>query len=204
MASMPEGRGGDIAKLLIVGGTLAGGGYLAYRYWYLPTKMREDASRYLQQQGYRPDAFAALGGIACQALGAKYGMPPQASQGICGEVGAAASQLIREFPQLVGGTMQAVGTGIGSVGMGFGQGYSAFGQGLGRGVAGVGAGVGAATSSIAGGAAAGLVQLGTVPIQVAGKTVSTVYSGAKTVVTDVAKGLGSGVQAVTRFFGSLF
>lgn len=197
-------RKGDLVKLLAVGGALAGGGYIAYRYWYLPAKMREDAQRFLQQNSYRPDAFASLGGVACQALGAKYGMPPQASAGICSEVGQAAAQLVREFPALVGGTLQSVGTGVGQIGIGVGTAVGGIGQGAGMAIGGVGSGIGQATSSIAGGAASGLVQLGTVPIQVVSKTVGTVYSGAKTVVTDVAKGLGSGVRQVTRFFGSLF
>jgi hypothetical protein len=165
---------------------LAGLGYIGYRYWYLPSQMKNDLARYAAQTGMQPkDALAALGAAGCQAFGAKYGLPPAASQGICSEVGAAAAQLARELPQIVGGTLQAVGGGVGAIGVGVGQGVAGIGTGVGQGVAGLASGV-----------ATGVTDIAKVPIQVVSYGIGQAYGGAKTVVTDTYNGAKTVISEV--------
>jgi len=170
----------DPAKMLLVVGALAGGGYLAYRYWYLPAKMREDLQLAMLQAGAQPNSnpLQVLGAGVCQAYGAKYGIPPGASVGICGELAGAAAQVIQQLPQLVGGLGYGLGQGLNYIGQGVGGGLQAIGQGAGAGVYGLSQGV-----------AGGAVELGTVPIKIVGGTVAPVYGAGKTVVKDIYGGI---------------
>lgn len=174
---MPEGQGPSPVALVVAAGGLAGIGYLGYRYWYLPAQMRKDLSRYTAQTGLPPrDALAALGQVGCQAFGAKYGLPPQASGQICSEMSQMAAALARELPQLVGGTLSAVGGGVGAIG-----------TGVGTGVAGVARGVGS-----------GITDIGKAPINVVAYGAGTAYGGAKTVVNDVYKGTKTVISDVGK------
>src|SRR3990172_5688880 len=123
MGSMPISRP---AKIAIGGGLALGGAYAIYRYWYLPGKIRSELQRQAmilaQQRGIsQADALAQLGGAACVGIGAYYGVPPQASQGICQKAGGMAADLARQLPQIVAGTMGAVGYGLDVVGTGAGS-----------------------------------------------------------------------------------
>lgn len=186
---------------LVVVGALAGLGglgYVAYRYWYLPGKMRNDLQRYAAQSGLQPkDALARLGAAGCMAFGAKYGLPPQASGSICNEMGQVAADLARQLPQIVGGTLNAVGGGVASIGGGVGSAVGSIGGGIGQAAAGIGTGVGAGVGGLVKGVTGGLVDAAKAPIQVAAYGVGQVYGGVKTVVTDV----GSGVKTVISDVG---
>lgn len=173
-------RKDDPAKVLLIGGVLAAGGYLAYRYVYLPAKMKEDLQLAMLQAGApaHGNPLQVLGAGVCQAYGAKYGIPPGASVGICGELAGAAAQVIQQLPQLIGG-----------VGYGVGQGLTYIGEGAGNVLSSVGGGLGAGIQGAAGGIAGGAVALGTAPIKIVGGTVAPVYGAGKTVVKDIYGGV---------------
>lgn len=183
---MSDGQNNEPSALALVAGLAAVGGvgYVAYRYWYIPAQMRRDISNYAYRNGIPvQDALAKLGQVGCQAYGAKYGLPPDASGNICGELASAASAVVRQIPSLLGNTLSAAGSGVGAVGQGVGTGVSAIGTG----------------------AAQGITALGKVPIDVAGygltqaaKGVGSVYGGAKIVVNDVYKGTKTVISDVTR------
>ena len=180
-------QGPDTAKLVVAVGVLAIGGYLAYKYWYLPQKMRDDLARYIASTGLPPqDALARLGAAGCQAYGAVYKIPPQASGGICNELAGAASQLVRQFPELLNNTGMAVGNTLSYVGQGAGNLLQSVGTGAGGGIQNLSAGV-----------AGGATSLGLVPINIVGGTLGKTYGGVKTVVQDISKGLD-------HVFGRLF
>lgn len=180
-------QGPDTAKLVVAVGALGIGAYLAYKYWYLPQKMRDDLARYMAQTGLPPqDAMARLGQAGCQAYGAKYGIPPQASGGICNELASAASQLVQQFPQLLNNTGMALGNTV-----------SYLGQGAGSALYDVGTGAGGGIQNLSTGVAGGATAIGMVPINIVGGTMGKVYSGAKTVVQDLTRG-------IEHVFGSIF
>lgn len=68
--------------------TLLGGAYGAYRFLYLPWKLKQDLLLQAQilaaQKGIsQQSALAMLGTAACQAIAAQNGLSPQASGPIC-------------------------------------------------------------------------------------------------------------------------
>jgi hypothetical protein len=175
---------------------------VAYRYWYLPQKMKEDLQLAMMRAGapYGSNPLQVLGGQACQAYGAKYGIPPGSSAQICSELAGAASQVIQQIPQLVGGTLQAAGGGL-----------TYLGQGAGNFLGYVGGGAGSAIQSVAGGVAGGAqaltdagVYAGVAPMRIASGYVTPIYNGVKTVVNDVAHGIGSTANNIKHFLGSIF
>lgn len=108
----PSKSGGQkaVVGIAVVAG-LGGVGWLLYKHVYLPGKMKADLLEYAKKQGVPPqDALKNLGKAGCQAFGATYGLPPDASGDICEELSATAANLAREIPGIIGGTLQA-GTG---------------------------------------------------------------------------------------------
>ena len=156
----------DTGAKMLIGLAAAGGlGFVAYEYWYKPEKQKE-AMRVaaMQMQAQNPgmtynDALGRVGALVCQGFGAKYGMPPQASGPLCNEVGALASQLVKQVPNLVKGTLGAVGGGVTEVGKGVASAATSLGkvpfqiagsvaQDVGKGIKSVGRDVGKFFSSI--------------------------------------------------------
>lgn len=95
---------GDTVLKLGVAGAAA---YIAWRYVYLPYKLKSDleAQAAYQQRMHpgmsRGDALQAAAGIVCQAIAAgQAGIPPQLSAGLCGQVGQIATGLIRNAPAI--------------------------------------------------------------------------------------------------------
>lgn len=165
-ALAPSPRGPSPLGMVLGVAAVGGLGYVAYRYWYLPSQLERDLRLYAAQGGQSPqDAIAKLGAVGCQVMGAKYGLPPQASSGICSELGAAASQLAREIPGLVSGTLGAVGGGVSAIG---------------QGVASAGVAIATAPTKVV----AYTLSEG---YKGAKTVVSDVYSGTKTVINDVTK-----------------
>ncbi len=100
-------------------GLTLGGGYVAYRYVYVPHKIKQEllrqAALLAQQRGIsQKDALSILGQGACMVLGAKYGLPPQASGPICGQAAQMVSQLVQAVPSLLttGGSIVQAGGGL--------------------------------------------------------------------------------------------
>ncbi len=164
-------------------------GYLGYRYWYVPMKIRDAYNAQLaalQARGLsRVDAMGQLGGAACQAIAASYGVPPGADGGLCSQLGQAASQVLQQLPQIAAG--------------------------LGSGAASLGAGLASAEVSLA---KAPLQVLG---YGLSGGwsgtklVVHDVYGATKDVVRDVTyvprkivSGIGSAAKDVGHFIGKLF
>lgn len=155
-------------KLVLGLGIVAAAGYGYYRYWYLPEKMREDLALAAARSGMTPQNYLkTLGSAACQAYGTKFGLPPQASSGICNELAGAAVGVIQSLPQLVSGVAQAAAGGV----------------------AALGAGVGSGVQSVAGGVAGGATTLAMAPVNVTGAVLDKTYSGGKTVVKDTYGGV---------------
>ena len=98
----------DSTRTVVLVGALAGAGFLAYQYWYLPARQaerirEEQMRRALQAEMERraregSDPLAALGSAACQAVGMYYKVPPNLSAGICKQVGSAAADTVRMLP----------------------------------------------------------------------------------------------------------
>jgi hypothetical protein len=205
-------KGPDTAKVVVAVGALAIGGYLAYKYWYLPNKMREDLARYIASTGLSPqDALARLGAAGCQAYGASYGIPPQMSSGICQELAGAASQLVKQFPQLLSSAGQTTGNALSYIGSGAGNLLTDVGGGVGNAVGSVGGGIGGAVQGILGGVATGTEKTLNVGFGAVGKVyggaktvVKDLYNAPKTIVKDTVKTISSGAKAVGHFFGSIF
>jgi hypothetical protein len=197
-AAPTQAQGADTAKLVVAVGALGIGAFLAYKYWYLPNKMRDDLARYIASTGRPPqDALAALGQMGCQAYGAKYGIPPQASGGICNELAGAASQLVQQFPQLLNNTGMALGNTVSYLGQGAGNLLTSVGQGAGSLLYDVGSGAGGGIQNLSSGVAGGATAIGMVPVNIVGGTLGKVYGGVKTVVKDITKG-------IEHVFGSIF
>lgn len=198
------GSAATVRTVALVGGVgLAG--WLAYEYWYKPAKMRADIQAAMALRGAPGgNPLAVLGSAACQAYGAKYGIPPQGSIGICGELAGAAAQLVQQLPQLINGTGMALGNTVGYLGAGAGSALDSIGGGLGSGVSQLGTGVGGAVSGLSSGVASGAVAIGSVPIKIIGNTVTPIYNGAKTVVKDVAGAVGKVGSSIGHALSSIF
>ncbi len=96
----------DAAKKLAILALFAGGGWAAYRFWYLPMKFQEDLQRRAallaaQQRISQSDALAQLGGAGCIAAAAAYGIPPAASSGLCSQAGKVFAAVSRDIPSFV-------------------------------------------------------------------------------------------------------
>lgn len=98
-------KSNNSTKLIATAATLGIAGFLAYKFWYIPNQQAALAARaaqdpnqlaaanaLLQQaqelQAKNPGmslqgAFEKIGTVGCQAVGAYYGIPPQASGGVC-------------------------------------------------------------------------------------------------------------------------
>ena len=176
VALAPSRQGGRqaVVGLAVVAG-LGGAGWLVYKYVYLPSRMKADMLEYARKQGVPPqDALKRLGKAGCQAFGATYGIPPDASGDICSEMSETAASLAREIPGILGGTIKAGTSGLLAIGMAPIQvapyGVEKVGQGI---------------ASIYGG----------------GKTVLKDSWG---VVTGGAKGIGTGIKAGAQFTAKVF
>lgn len=184
----PTTEENDPVRTALTVGALATGGYVAYRYLWVPRQIRRRTEdelwrRRQQDPSLGPDGLAQAGTAACMGLAAYYGIPPQGSQGMCNVIGPGAAALVRETPGLI----EAYGAAAGSAARDIGE-------GVGAGVAGLGKGIGA-----------GITHVGTAAVDVPAYAVGTVYSGGKGVVQDVYSGgkgvlvdLGEGAGTVYR------
>lgn len=175
---------------LLVGLAGAGvGGYLLYRYVYVPWRIKQDYEAqvlaYQRRTGASSaDALAQVGAQACQAIAMGYGVRPQGSGAICGVAGGAAAEILRQVPNLVNqGILQPsaqIGTNL-----------------YGTGKALVDVGVTALTTpiKILGGPVKPL-DFVVFPIGVTKLTTKGVVAG--------AKGIASGAKAVGKFLGKIF
>jgi hypothetical protein len=114
------------AALLVLG---LGGAYGVYRYVYVPWKVKQEilrqAALLAAQRGVsQADGLALLGNIGCQAIGATYGVPPQASGSLCSQAGQMVSALAQQLPQILTG----LGTGAAGLGTGVASGATALGN----------------------------------------------------------------------------
>lgn len=190
----PAPKKDDTLRMLAILGFVGVGGYLAYRYWYLPAKLQDDIRAAMAARGQPGgNPLAVLGGDVCAAYGASYGIPPQASMGICGQLGQAAAQVVQMLPGLVDQTGQAAGNTLTYLGGGAGNLLSSVGAGAGSGVASLSAGV-----------ASGAVSLGTAPMKIIEGYTGPIYGGAKQVIGDTTKAIGSVGKSVSRVFSSIF
>lgn len=156
------------AKNALVGVALLGGAWGAYRYLYVPWKVKQEllrqASVLAAQRGIsQGDALKLLGTVGCQAVAASYGLPPMASGGVCTGIVSLAAQTVAQLPSLLEGTAHGLSL--------------------------LGAGTGSAISSIGGGTASAFTSLAKAPINVAAYGVSEGYGGVKTAVQDVYGGV---------------
>ena len=184
-APAPASKKNNTVKLVVGIGVLAGAGYVGYRYWYLPRKLRQIAAAETQrrmQQGMSGDAaareaLAALCGPAGTAIGAAYGVPipPDVGKTICSIINPmdilniaqqAAMQGVNLATQIIGG----VGAGVGAIG-----------KGIGSAIGGIGSGIGTAATAIA-----------SVPLEVGKQTFNAVGS----LATGAAKGVGGAANMV--------
>ena len=184
----PTTEDNDPVRTALTVGALATGGYVAYRYLWVPRQIRrrtveELDRRRRQDPSIGPDGLAQAGAAACMGFAAYYGIPPQGSQGMCQVIGQGAAGLIREAPDLI----EAYGAATGSAARDIGEGIGAGAAGLGRGIG------------------SGITDVGKAAVDVPAYAVGTVYSGGKGVVQDVYSGgkgvlvdLGEGAGTVYR------
>jgi hypothetical protein len=166
------------AKNAVLGVALLGGAWGAYRYVYVPWKVKQEMLRQAailaQQRGISTSAaLKMLGTAGCQAVAVTYGVPPVASGGICSSISSLAAETVAQLPILLQDT---------------GKGLAWLGAGTGSAISSIGAGTGSAVSSIGAGAASGVTSLAKVPFNVAAYGLSVGYGGVKTVVGDVYGG----------------
>lgn len=171
----PENEGNDPARTALTVGAIGAGGYLAYRYLWVPRQIRRQTEQEVmrlrrQDPSMSPDGLAQAGAVACMGVSAYYGIPPQASQGMCQVVGQGAAGLLREAPALIEAYSAATG-----------QAAKDIGEGVGAGIKGLGKGIGG-----------GIRDVGQATVDVPAYAVGTVYKGGKGVVQDVYGG-GKGV-----------
>jgi hypothetical protein len=171
-------------------------GYLGYRYVYLPAKMRRLIAAQAAAAGMSPDAYMAkIGAVACQGIGAYYGVPPSASGGVCNVVGG----YVQSAPSWLSSIGHSAATSTLEAGQAFGGGVAAIGSGTGSAIASVTGGIGSAARTVTAVSVEGARAVGNVlkdgiegasmlPINIAKSTVAGVGS--------VAKGLGRTIASI--------
>lgn len=168
--------------------------YLGYRYWYLPQKLRSVIASQAAAAGMSPDAYMAkIGAVACQGIGAYYGVPPQASGGVCGAIGGVAGSLAQQAPSWLTSIGQSAASSTLAAGQAFGGGISAIGAGGGSAIGSVASGIGSAARTV--------TDVSVYTTQKVGSTIKQGIVGASMLPVDVAKSVVGGVASGAKSIG---